>query len=40
MRSTGQKMCDIWGDLGAWNQFGIAFIASVLLLYSGLEALA
>ena len=40
MRSNWQKMCDTWGDLGLWNQFGLVFMGSVLLIYSGLEVLA
>ncbi len=40
MRSNWQKICDTWGDLAIWNQFGLAFIGSVLLLYSALEVLA
>ncbi len=40
MRSNFQKLCDTWGDLGVQNQFGLAFIGSVFLLFSALEALA
>lgn len=40
MRSNLQKLCDTWNDLGVWNQFDLVFVGSVLLLCSGLEALA
>ena len=40
MRSNWQKICDIWGGLAIRNQFGLAFIGSVLLLYSTLEVWA
>lgn len=40
MRNPWQRFCDGFDDLGTWNQFGLTFIAAVLLLCTSLQVLA
>ena len=40
MRSPWRKIGDAWYEMEIWNQFGLVFVAAVLLLCSSLQVVA
>ncbi len=32
MRKLFDKLMDAWGELGLWNQFGLAFVGAVIVI--------
>jgi hypothetical protein len=40
MRTWSQKFIDTWDGLSPWSQYGLTVVASILMLWWGLEVIS
>ena len=40
MRTWSRKLLDTWNELSPWSQYGLTVVASLALLWWGLELIA